>query len=97
VAERIARGGLRVTRFSDIVRQPSGRDRREQRSRQMRDATDIDGGDLAGMLTAWEQGQTEAVGDAFNYAFIGAWWNCGSGLIDDVDELAFDVCEGAEP
>jgi hypothetical protein len=59
----------------------------------MHDATDIAGGDLAGMLAAWEQGQAEAAGDAFNDAFLAAWWNGGSGLIADVDELAFDVGE----
>jgi hypothetical protein len=38
------------------------------------------GGELAGMLTAREQGQPEAAGDGPNNAFVAAWWNGGSGL-----------------
>jgi hypothetical protein len=96
VAQQIARRGLRVTKFSGIVRQPSGRDRREQRDRTMHDATDVAGVDLAPMLALWEQGNIEAAGDGFNDAFMPAWWNGGTGLIDDVDELAFDVGEEEE-
>jgi hypothetical protein len=96
VAARIARRELRVTQLSGIVRQPSGRDRREQRYRHMREAVDIEGGDLTGMLAALEQGDAEAAGAAFNDEFLPSWWNGGSGLIDDVDELAFDVGEEGE-
>lgn len=93
VARQIRERGVRVQRFSGIVRQPSGRDRRQQRDRQMRGDTDIEGGTLDGMLAAWERGLAEAAGDGFNDAFLAAWWNGGSGLIADVDELAFDVRE----
>jgi hypothetical protein len=66
---------------------------RQQRDRQLRDATAIDGVARVGMLAAWEQGQPAAAGDGFTHAFLDAWWNGGSGLIADVNELALDVGE----
>jgi hypothetical protein len=93
VAQRIGRQGLNVTAFSGLVRTLSGRDRRTERYRQMRDETSVPPDRLEQMLDLWLAGEDERAGLAFNDAFIGEWWNGGAGEISDVDELDFDFGE----